>query len=71
MKTALAAAHGITSARLSQILLLGFLVPDIQEVLGLQFPAGRQPINERELLRVAMRLVWPEQQEAWVRIREW
>ena len=69
-KTVLAAAHGITSARLSQILLLGFLAPDIQEeVLALRFPAGRQPINERELLRVAMLLSWPEQREAWVGIR--
>jgi hypothetical protein len=53
--------------RVSQIVRLTFLAPDIQvEVLSrLHTPAGRYPISETALRKVASLLSWAEQREAW------
>ena len=57
----------ISRARLSQILSLLNLAPDVQEqVLFLQSPArGRQELALRHLLSVAAVLHWHEQRRCW------
>jgi hypothetical protein len=53
--------HGLTRARLTQLMNLLLLAPDIQEeVLALEYPAGREPITERTLRRLLESLVWAE-----------
>lgn len=46
------------------------LAPDIQEeVLALEYSAGREPISERTLRRVLESLVWEEQRALWAELR--
>jgi hypothetical protein len=56
---------GFTRARISQILDLTLLAPDIQEaVLGLEAVDGAEPnVNERVLRGVVHAAVWREQRE--------
>jgi len=62
--------HGLTRARLTQLMNLLLLAPDIQEeVLALEFPAGREPITERTLRRVFESLVWDDQRVLWREMR--
>ena len=62
--------HGLTRARVTQVMDLLLLAPDIQEeVLALQFVVGREPITERTLRKVLASLVWKEQRETWKEIR--
>ena len=66
-----ARALGFTRARISQIMSLLLLAPDIQEeVLSLRHPAGREPLCERDLRRVFRHLVWEDQRREWGRVRE-
>ena len=61
-----ARAHGLTRARLIQVMNLLLLAPPIQEdVLHLEVLPGREPISERDLRRVLGSLVWEEQVAAW------
>ena len=63
--------HGLTRARLTQLMNLLLLAPDIQEeVLALEFPAGREPITERTLRRVFESLVWEDQRVRWAELRD-
>lgn len=64
---AMARALGFTRARISQLMDLLLLAPDIQqEILHLQFPAGAQPFSERDVRdRVLQSLVWGEQRKLW------
>jgi predicted XRE-type DNA-binding protein len=56
---------GLTRARLSQLLDLTLLAPDIQErVLFLEAGAGTQPLGERVLRRVVRLSSWVEQRAA-------
>ncbi|MFH0899700.1 MAG: hypothetical protein V2A73_03630, partial [Pseudomonadota bacterium] len=58
--------HGLTRARLTQVMNLLLLAPDIQaEVLSLRFPPGKQPICERHLRQVLRSPVWAEQRVMW------
>jgi hypothetical protein len=61
----------ISRARLSQILSLLNLAPDVQEqVLFLQRPTrGRQTLTLRHLLSVAAVLDWHEQRRRWRKLR--
>ena len=61
----------VSRARLSQILSLLNLAPDLQEqVLFLQHPRrGRTPLALRQILRVAAVLDWPEQRRRWRKLR--
>src|SRR5262249_39243032 len=61
----------ISRARLSQILSLLNLAPDVQEhVLFSQRPArGRQEVTLRQLLSVAAALDWHEQRQRWRKLR--
>jgi hypothetical protein len=62
--------HGLSRARLSQLLSLLLLAPDIQEeVLALEFPVGREPIGERDLRGLVESLVWAEQRVGWAELR--
>lgn len=62
--------HGLTRARLTQLMNLLLLAPDIQEeVLALEYPAGREPITERTLRRLLESLVWEDQRALWAELR--
>lgn len=62
--------HGLTRARLTQVMNLLLLAPDIQaDVLALRFPPGREPITERHLRQVLKSPVWAEQRAVWQRLR--
>lgn len=66
-----ARAHGLTRARLTQVMNLLLLAPAIQEdVLDLEVLPGREPITERDLRRVLGSLVWEEQRGIWKQIRQ-
>jgi hypothetical protein len=57
----------VTRARLTQILNLGHLAPDLQEQI-LHFPpvlTGRDPISEPDLRPIAALVSWDEQRSAW------
>ncbi len=57
---------GFTRARISQLLDLTLLAPDIQErVLALQALDGREPLAERALREVVRHEGWTEQRAAW------
>ena len=59
-------AH-VTQPRMTQIMNLNLLAPDIQEEL-LHLPPvleGRDPIHERMLRRVAIEAGWNEQRRLW------
>ncbi len=53
---------GLTRARLTQLLDLTLLAPDIQErILGLESVEGREPLSERSFRPVARADSWAEQ----------
>jgi hypothetical protein len=61
----------MTEARLSQLLDLVLLAPDIQEeLLFLEIAPGRDPIPERALRQVVRALAWREQRRRFARLRE-
>ena len=61
----------VTRARVSQIMALLSLAPDIQEeVLHLErVTAGRDPLTLRQLLPIAITLDWSAQRRKWEKIR--
>jgi hypothetical protein len=63
----MARALGFTRARITQLMDLLLLAPDIQhEILHLEVPPGAQPISERALRAEVLRsLDWNEQRRAW------
>jgi hypothetical protein len=66
----LARALGMTGARLSQLLDLVLLAPDIQEeLLFLDVPPGPDPIPERALRHLVRALDWREQRRRWAAVR--
>jgi hypothetical protein len=68
----LARLGGVTRARITQIMDLLLLAPDIQEAL-LFLPAvegGHDPIHLRELRYVCQAPEWAEQRRRWVEVRE-
>jgi hypothetical protein len=65
----LARGLGMSEARLSQLLDLVLLAPDIQEaLLFLEVDPGRDPIPERALRRVVRALDWREQRRRFARM---
>lgn len=63
----LAAIGHVTRARLTQVLNLLHLAPDLQEAL-LHLPPvvrGRDPITEQALRPIAAEMLWSRQREAW------
>ncbi len=67
---ALAKPAGVTRARVSQIMDLLLLAPDIQEeILFLPGARGREPITERHLRPIAATANWREQAEQWLGLK--
>lgn len=67
-QSAAAAEYGLSRNRMSQVLALTFLAPDIQlEVLALEAIDGVEPpVTEKWLLESVVRLLdWPEQLAVW------
>jgi len=61
-QAAVARRLGLTRARLTQLLNLTFLAPDLQErALGLESVDGSEPLSERALRPVARAVSWAEQ----------
>lgn len=59
-------ALGLTRARITQLMDLLLLAPDIQEeILFMQAEPGEQPIAERTLRTVVQSLDWPGQRVRW------
>jgi hypothetical protein len=67
----LAALAKLTPARVTQIMNLLGLAPDLQEAIFFLPPVsgGRPAVSERHLQQVLKTLVWSEQREQWVAIR--
>jgi hypothetical protein len=67
----LAVLTKLTTARISQIMGLLVLAPDIQEEILFLPPVtqGRAPVTERELRPLLKTLVWSEQREQWAALR--
>ena len=68
----LARLGGLTRERISQIMKLLWLAPDIQmEILYLPpTPGGRFPVSEVAMREIANRLAWPDQHEEWVKLKQ-
>jgi hypothetical protein len=61
--------HGLTRARVTQVMNLLLLAPDIQtEILGMVVRPGREPLTERQLRAVVNTVVWSEQRTVWFKI---
>lgn len=68
---ALARHEGMTPQRLSQILELTLLAPDIQEqALFLESVDGVEPVGERALRTLLAARSWAAQLEVWAQIRK-
>lgn len=63
-------AH-VTQPRMTQIMNLNHLAPDIQEALLFLpvFTHGRTPVHERRLRPIAAKADWQAQRRLWARIR--
>lgn len=66
----MARALGFSRARITQLMDLLLVAPDIQhEILHLEVPPGAQPISERALRATVLKsLDWGEQRRAWARL---
>ncbi len=63
----LAELGGVTRARLTQLLNLTHLAPDLQEQI-LHLPpvvSGRDPVSEPDIRPIAALISWDEQRRAW------
>jgi hypothetical protein len=66
----LAGVLGFTRARVTQLMDLTLLAPDIQEeILIAEVDAGRDAITERALRKIVREADWAEQRRAWVETR--
>ena len=63
--------HCLSRERVSQLTRLNYLAPDIQiEVLYLPpTSTGKYPISETALRRIANRLSWADQRNAWAELK--
>ena len=62
--------HGLTRARITQIMNLLLLAPDIQAaVINLRFPPGPEPVTERHLRQIASNPLWSEQRRAYFQLQ--
>ena len=70
-RTELAERLGFTKARVTQLMDLLLLAPDIQEeLLFLQVSAGRDRIHEHAMRQVVGTLIWTEQRARWAALRD-
>jgi hypothetical protein len=69
-RTELAARFGFTRARITQLLDLLLLAPDIQEeILFAEVPRGRDQVHEHALRQIVRASPWSEQRALWSRMR--
>jgi hypothetical protein len=68
----LARAGHVTRARMSQIMNLANLAPDIQEQILFLPPsgAGRSPLTETAVRKIACQPFWSRQRNQWQRLRK-
>jgi hypothetical protein len=68
----LARLGGVTRERLSQIMKLAWLAPDIQqEILYLPpTPGGRYPVSELAMRKIGNVLSWAEQRRQWQELKK-
>jgi len=68
---ALARLGRVSRARISQIMNLLYLAPDIQEEILFLAPvhSGYDPIHVRQLQRIALSPEWPRQRVLWKRLQ--
>jgi hypothetical protein len=60
---------GFTRARITHLVNLTFLAPDLQErVLELQASDGEEPLSERDLRKIARVRRWQDQRSAWAQV---
>jgi hypothetical protein len=65
-RAAVARKLGLTRARITQLLDLTLLAPDLQvRVLELEAVDGREPVSERDLRGIAHAGSWSQQRAAW------
>jgi len=65
-RATLARQYGLTRARVTQLLNLTLLAPDIQEqVLALEAVDGLEPLTERGIREVVAQTSWEEQRGVW------
>lgn len=71
-QTDLAALARVTQPRMTQIVNLLHLAPDIQEEILFLPPVteGRDPVTERDFRSIVVLAQWKEQRENWATIRE-
>lgn len=70
-RAALARKLGLTRARVTQILDLLLLAPDLQEqILFLEAVDGREPLSERMLRQALQAETWAQQRTRWRRVGE-
>jgi hypothetical protein len=62
---------GFTRARVTQLMDLLLLAPEVQEeILFLELPPGAQPVSERGLREAVLGTIdWQEQRRRWERLR--
>ncbi len=69
-RAALARQLGVSRARITQILDLTLLAPDIQEeILFMEAVDGVEPVSERGVRRVARCATWCRQRLGWAQLR--
>jgi hypothetical protein len=69
-QAAVARKLGLTRARITQLLDLTLLAPDVQaQILVLEAVDGREPLKERALRGVLAAGLWPQQRAAWGRLQ--
>jgi len=67
----LARRTGVTTQRISQVMQLLWLAPDIQhEILYLPPVGGRYPVTEAALRKIALCWSWAEQRPCWQALRQ-
>jgi hypothetical protein len=65
-RTTIALRLGVTKARITQLMDLTLLAPDLQDqVLTMEAVDGVEPMSERALRKVAQIREWREQRRAW------
>lgn len=65
-QAAVARKLGLTRARITQLLDLTLIAPDVQaQILALEVVDGREPLRERQLRPVVAAGMWPQQRAVW------
>ncbi|ACY13378.1 hypothetical protein [Haliangium ochraceum] len=69
-RSAAALHYGMTTGRITQLMSLLWLAPEIQEdVLFLEAVDGREPVSGQALEKIARVVDWGEQRRGWARSR--